>query len=188
MLVQTPTQVVMLVLCVFAGWLLGLASTSGGRKWKSRFKALELEHRRYRTEAERAAQEKDAHIREIEADRDRRIAAIENEHRRNPATAAGTVIPVRTPPGRDAGGSWRDWFGRARDNLSRIEGIDETLERKLNVLGIKSFRDIETLTDDDEAAVEDETQLARGTITRQDWRGQARALRAGGDELDRRRG
>ena len=70
MLFHTPTQYLVLVLCLVAGWLFGLASSSGGRKWRERHHAEEIEHRRYRDETVAELKARDTRIRELEAERD----------------------------------------------------------------------------------------------------------------------
>ena len=39
MLFSTPSQFAVLALVLVAGWFLGLASASGGRKWRERYTA-----------------------------------------------------------------------------------------------------------------------------------------------------
>ncbi|HCB76227.1 MAG TPA: hypothetical protein DEP91_08635, partial [Sphingomonas bacterium] len=43
MLFSTPTQFAVLALCLVAGWLFGLASHPGGKKWKERYRTQEAE-------------------------------------------------------------------------------------------------------------------------------------------------
>lgn len=59
----TVTQWAILALVFVAGWLLGLASHPGGRKWRDRYAA-----------------ERDAHA-QARRDADARIAALETQHR-----------------------------------------------------------------------------------------------------------
>ncbi|WP_204265503.1 hypothetical protein, partial [Enterobacter hormaechei] len=49
---ETATQFAALGLTLVGGWFLGLASRSGGTKWRERYQDEELEHARYRDEAE----------------------------------------------------------------------------------------------------------------------------------------
>ena len=49
---QTPTQFAALALTLFAGWLLGLGSASGGAKWRERYEDEAGDHAGYRHQAE----------------------------------------------------------------------------------------------------------------------------------------
>lgn len=166
---QTPTQFVALALTLFAGWLLGLASTSGGKKWRERLQDAEVDAAAYRHQAEIDLKESSKRIRELEAECDklRSGAAVAA-----PAAAADA----------ESGAGWRGWFGWGRDNLSRIRGIDEARERRLNELGIKTYREIEKMTADDEAALESRLEMEKGAIATEQWREQAALLRAGNEE------
>lgn len=64
MIFSTPTQFAVLALCLFAGWLFGLASSGGGAKWRTRLREVEAEHAAYRKDAE-------ARIADVTRDRDR---------------------------------------------------------------------------------------------------------------------
>ena len=92
-LFSTPTQFAVLALLFVAGWLFGLASHPGGRKWKTRYLA-----------------ERDAHVL-VRKDRDgrntaaeARIAELERENARlakaQPVVApvTTTAVPVATQP------------------------------------------------------------------------------------------
>jgi predicted flap endonuclease-1-like 5' DNA nuclease len=155
---ETGTQFAALALTLVGGWFLGLASRSGGAKWRERYQDEELEHARYRDEAE-------SRIRELE----RELKTLRAQ--------APAPVPVDEP----AGGAWRGWFGWGRDNLARIKGIDEAREKRLNELGIKTYREIEKLAPDDEAALEQRLGAPAGTIGEQGWREQAALLRAGNE-------
>ncbi|MDG2535477.1 hypothetical protein P6144_17580 [Sphingomonas sp. HITSZ_GF] len=156
---ETATQLAGLGLTLVGGWFLGLASRSGGAKWRERYQDEELEHARYRDEAEH------------------RIRALEGELK-----MLRTQAPAPAPATEDTpGGAWRGWFGWGRDNLARIRGIDEAREKRLNELGIKTYREIEKLAPDDEAALEQRLDVPAGTIGEQGWREQAALLRAGNE-------
>lgn len=71
----TVTQWAIVALVFVAGWLLGLASHSGGRKWRERYAAEREAH---------AAARRDA---------DTRVAAVETQHRE--AEARATAAEVR---------------------------------------------------------------------------------------------
>ncbi|WP_046118302.1 NADH:ubiquinone oxidoreductase [Ensifer aridi] len=64
----------------------------------------------------------------------------------------------------------------ASDDLKRIAGIGPKLEQVLNGRGIRRFADIAALSEADVAKLDAEFGLY-GRITRDDWIGQARALK-----------
>jgi predicted flap endonuclease-1-like 5' DNA nuclease len=163
----TPTQIVALVLMLIAGWAFGLASSSGGRRWRERYQ----DEQAARARADTALKEANQRIRELETERDR----LRN--------AAGAT----TPAGAATEPAWRGWFGWGRDNLSRIRGVDPARERQLNDLGVKTYREIETMTGDEEAALEKRLGLPSGTIASEQWREQASLLQGGNDEEHLRR-
>ncbi|MGN5373355.1 hypothetical protein [Sphingomonas hankookensis] len=175
MLFQTPTQFAVLALLLFAGWLFGLASSSGGRKWKQRLRDEEAAHKAYRAEVATDLKARDERLREVEAERDRLASE------RTTATAATTATVAG---GSSAGGGF---FGWGRDNLSRIRGIDADLEHALGQRGIKTYRAIENLSEADERALEDDLRLRPGTIDSERWREQASMLREGHDDDHRSR-
>lgn len=157
---ETATQFAALGLTLVGGWFLGLASRSGGAKWRERYQDEELEHARYRDEAE-------ARIRTLES---------ELKTARAQAPAPPPVAGEEAP-----GSAWRGWFGWGRDNLARIKGIDQAREKRLNELGIKTYREIEKMAPDDEAALEQRLVVPAGTIGEQGWREQAALLGAGNE-------
>lgn len=162
MIFTTPTQLAVLALCLVAGWLFGLASGSGGRRWRERLREVEAEHAAYRKDAE-------ARIRAAEMERDRVVKAS--------PVAAQMVAPAAA-----AHPAGRGFFGWGRDNLSRIRGVDETLEKRINAEGIKTYQQVETMSPEDERDLESRLGLAAGTITREDWRAQAAMLREGRED------
>ncbi len=176
MLFQTPTQFAVLALLLFAGWLLGLASSSGGKKWKQRFRDEEAAHKAYRTEVATELRTRDERLREIEVERDRLA-----KERGTATAAAATTTAAATA---SSGGGF---FGWGRDNLSRIRGIDSDLEHALGQRGIKTYRAIENLSEADERALEDDLRLRPGTIDAERWREQAAMLREGHDDDHRSR-
>lgn len=177
MLFQTPTQFAVLALVLFAGWLFGLASSSGGKKWKQRYREEEAAHKAYRAEVATDLKTRDERLREVEAERDR----LAKER----STAATTAAATAT--GAAAGSGGTGFFGWGGDNLSRIRGIDAELERALSQRGIKTYRAIEGLSEADERALEDDLRLRPGTIDAERWREQAAMLRAGHDDEHRSR-
>ena len=77
----------------------------------------------------------------------------------------------------------KGWFASsARDELTRIRGIDGVLNTRLFSLGVVRFEDIEKLSAEDEMALEQRLALPVGYIAREQWRTQAALLRAGQDE------
>lgn len=179
---QTPTQFTALVLTLIAGWLLGLGSASGGRKWRDLYEEEAGDLASYRHQAEIDLKEANRKIRELSAECEslRKAAAV--------APVAAVAAPVAAVAASDeAGGGWRGWFGWGRDNLSRIRGIDEAREKRLNELGIKTYREIEKMTPDDEAALEQRLEMDKGAIATGEWREQAALLRAGNEDEHARR-
>jgi predicted flap endonuclease-1-like 5' DNA nuclease len=172
---QTPTQFLALALTLFAGWLLGLGSSSGGAKWRERYEDEAGDHAGYRHQAETDLKEANRRIRDLEA---------ECEKLKHSAVEAAAAAPVAAVAAADteSGGGWRGWFGWGRDNLSRIRGIDEAREKRLNELGIKTYREIEKMIADDEAALEQRLEMASGSIASEEWREQAALLRAGNED------
>ncbi|WP_213981218.1 hypothetical protein [Sphingomonas sp. dw_22] len=162
----TPTQIVALLLTLIAGWAFGLASASGGKRWRTRYQDEQVA----RSRADAALKDANSRIRELEAERDRL---------RGPAPVA-TGVAAAEP-------AWRGWFGWGRDNLARIRGVDGPRERQLNDLGIKTYREIETLTGDEEAALEKRLGIPSGTIANEQWREQASLLQSGNDDEHARR-
>jgi predicted flap endonuclease-1-like 5' DNA nuclease len=156
---ETATQFAGLGMSLLGGWFLGLASRSGGSRWRDRLEDAEVEHARYRDQAEA------------------RIKALESEAAALRSQAPAAAAAAEAAPG----AGWRGWFGWGRDNLVRINGIDAAREQRLHELGIKTYREIEKLAPDDERALEERLGTAPGTIAEQGWREQAALLRAGNE-------
>jgi predicted flap endonuclease-1-like 5' DNA nuclease len=166
---HTLTQFAGLGLTLLAGWFLGLATAPGGGKWRDRFHEEESEHVRYRDETSEEIRTKTKRIRDLEAD----VARL----------GRGAPVAAAAEPG----AGWRGWFGWGRDNLVRIRGIDEAREKRLNELGIKTYREIEKMTAEDEAALEQRLGVSGGTIGAEGWREQAALLGAGNEGEHARR-
>ena len=100
-LFSTPTQFLVLALVLVAGWLFGLASHPGGRKWRERYAAERDAHGASR----RAAEQQHA------ADK-ARIAELEREHARLARVAPVTAATIASPVARPAypAGEKRGWF------------------------------------------------------------------------------
>jgi len=72
---QTITQLAALGLTLIAGWFLGLASHSGGRKWRERLEEEEIENAGYRDRAESDLRDAARRIRDLEAENSKLRAA-----------------------------------------------------------------------------------------------------------------
>lgn len=92
-LFSTPTQFAALGLLLIAGWLFGLASHPGGKKWKARYLAERDAH---------AAARKDADSRAAAAEQRAVEAEHENARLVKAAAAAPVVAPVATHASRTA--------------------------------------------------------------------------------------
>jgi len=104
MLFSTSNQYIALLLVLVAGWLLGLASSSGGRKWRERYATEREAHAAARKDADARRAEQDRRIAELERDRERTVAA---------APVASDTAPRRAfaaRPAYPAGGERRGWF------------------------------------------------------------------------------
>lgn len=113
---------------------------------RGKYKRLWRDERQAHADAVKA---QEARIR----DSDARIAELE---RARPATAAPML-------GSDG----------ARDDLSRIKGIDSSRASALNEAGYHRYDQIAGMTAEQEAMMESRLGLAPGTIAQEDWRGQA---------------
>ena len=113
MLSFTIEQWAIVALVFVAGWLLGLASHGGGRKWRERYAAEREAHAQTRKAADARVATAEARTTELQREHDRLRAAA-------PVTAQ-TVTPVRTTmasstarpayaPGEQRG--WFDWGPR----------------------------------------------------------------------------
>ena len=105
----TIDQWIITALVFVAGWLLGLASHSGGRKWRDRYATEREAHAAARKDADTRVAAADARYRDLERDHARLrdatpVAAA-------PVTAA-TVAPPRPVTARPAyaPGERRGWF------------------------------------------------------------------------------
>ncbi|MEG3165902.1 hypothetical protein U1701_14990 [Sphingomonas sp. PB2P19] len=83
-LFSTPTQFAVLALLFIAGWLFGLASHPGGRKWKTRYLAERDAN---------AAARRDGDVRATAAEK--RVAELEHDNARLAETRT-VVAPVTT--------------------------------------------------------------------------------------------
>lgn len=117
MLFTTTTQYVALAVALVAGWLLGLASHPGGRRWKERYAEEREAHAAARREHDARLAEERARAAELERENARlaraapvTAATIAPEaHARAEARAASAATPAY-PAG--SGRGWFDWRNR----------------------------------------------------------------------------
>ncbi|WP_085810465.1 hypothetical protein [Sphingomonas sp. TZW2008] len=115
MLFTTPTQWLALAVALIAGWLFGLASHPGGRKWKQRYAEERDVHGRTRKDYDTRLTERDA-----------RVAELERENGRLASMTAPVAAPAVATPhaplaqtaARPAGtrARWFDWNNRVGTN------------------------------------------------------------------------
>ena len=160
----TTNQWAILFLVFVLGWLLGLVSRSGGKKWK----------RAYEAERDARADEQA----ELDAAR-ARIAELETAPAatvvQKPVVAPADV-PVIEPVAETPTAETLDL---RRDDLARIRGIGAAGERRLNEEGIYLYSDITGLTPEEEIALERRLGADEGYIEQERWRDQAAMLDAG---------
>ena len=159
----TTNQWAILFLVLVLGWLLGLVSRSGGRKWK----------RAYEAERDARAEEQA----ELEAAR-ARVAELEAA---TPVVAAPAVVtPVTEEPvAAEPPVTTTETLDLTRDDLSRIRGIGAAGQRRLNEEGIYRYSDITGLTPAEEAELEQRLGADEGYIEQEQWREQAALLESG---------
>lgn len=124
MLFSTPTQFAVCGLLLIAGWLFGLASHPGGRKWKERYvaerdahaanrKAWDAEHKTLTTQTDDRIATAKTGLDEREAAHRERIAELERENERlRTATpvASDRARPMRSPRPARTDRTSRGWF------------------------------------------------------------------------------
>jgi predicted flap endonuclease-1-like 5' DNA nuclease len=159
----TTNQWAILFLVLVLGWLLGLISRSGGKKWK----------RAYEAERDARADEQA----ELEAARAR---VAELEAATPVATRAVVEEPVAVAPV-----TTTETLDLTRDDLSLIRGIGAAGQRRLNEEGIYRYADITGLTPSEEADLETRLGADDGYIEQEEWREQAALLEAG--QIDQHR-
>lgn len=118
--------------------------------------------------------------RELETERDQWKARAEAARDRIHDLESGAPVTAGT-----AGAIGAAARGK-RDDLSLIRGVGPEGETKLNELGIYSYRDIETLDDRQLAELEGGWGAEPGFVDREHWREQARLLREGKIEEQRK--
>ncbi len=201
MLFTSSEQFVVLAIVLLSGWLIGFASAPSAAKAKRRARAQADSFAAYRGDAEdklRAAQRRSADLtdelatlRADHADAEQTIARLRAAGAKHgdgdaadapiPVTAHPTETPLTTPA-YELPTTPRAWpAGTARDDLTRLHGIDGLLATRLFSLGVMRFEDIEKLSPEDEMALEQRLALPAGYIAREEWRAQAASLRAAGE-------
>jgi predicted flap endonuclease-1-like 5' DNA nuclease len=159
----TTNQWAILFLVLVLGWLLGLVSRSGGKKWKRAYEA----ERDARAEEQAELEAARARVAELEAAEPAPVAIVAEE----PAVSA----PVASAETLDL----------TRDDLSRIRGIGVAGQRRLNEEGIYRYADLTGLTPAEEADLEQRLGADEGYIEQEQWREQAALLEQG--KLDEHR-
>jgi hypothetical protein len=108
MLFTTPTQYAVLALLLVAGWLFGLASASGGQRWRERYAAERDAHAATRRELDAHATAANARVADAERAHADRLAAAEaraaelgreNDRLRTAAPVTAQTIAPATPAG-----------------------------------------------------------------------------------------
>ena len=166
----TLTEWVIVGLVLLFGWILGLMSSSGGKKWRARYdeeKAARADDRVAHAEALKAEQTRYETLEKSHRD-------LERNHRELERSRAATPVAATT-----AAAASTATATSGSDDLARIRGIGPDGRSRLAEEGIHSYHDLETLDDSRADEIERRHGLAPGTIRQEDWRGQARALREG---------
>jgi len=151
-------QWAILFLAFVLGWLLGLVSRSGGKKWKRAY------------EAERDAR--------IEEQQELEAARVRIDELETAAPAVVTPAPV-APVAPVAPTATPETLDLTHDDLSRIRGIGAAGQRRLNEEGIYRYSDLTALTPEEEVALERKLGADEGYIEQERWREQAAMLEAG---------
>ncbi|MGC6328748.1 hypothetical protein [Rhizorhabdus sp. FW153] len=176
----TTNQWIIVALVLLLGWLLGLLTLSGSRKWKKAFQneraarvTADGEVVRLSNEVERLSAERDQRL-AVEKERDallarsaaanERIAELEKYSPAIGSRTAGTIAAAAS--------------GK-RDDLARIYGVGRNGEVRLNELGLHRYVDVIQMSPNDEASLEGWLGMAPGTIAEERWREQADMLRRG---------
>lgn len=196
-----PEQFLLLAVALLGGWLIGYASAPSARKWRRRLRERSASFARYHDDAEDRIRTANRRVADLSARTDARIddrakvertAAVPDpadtgatqEHAAAvfPTTPAPTAAePAPIGPAEPAIPVEGGFTGNARDDLTRIRGIDDALDTRLSDLGVVRFDDIVKLSDEDEMALEQRLALPVGYVAARQWRPQAALLGAGRD-------
>lgn len=173
----TTNQWAILFLVLVLGWLLGLISRSGGKRWRRAYEAERDARAGEQAELEAAR----TRIAELEAARPvaplRKGAAARVQEPVVAPVQEPVVAPVQEPVVAPATAA--DRLDLTRDDLALIRGIGPAGERRLNEEGIYRYSDITGLTADEETALERRLGADEGYIDQEQWREQAAMLEAG---------
>ena len=141
------------------------------QQYQRRYENLKSETDTIRSTAEQLKEELEKErAREVLLKVDSRVEEIEEVQQKNQ-----TVTPDDTPeltPSRFTPATWQ-----TRNDLTLISGIGTGIQKKLYELGIYSFQQISELTPQDIDSVAASLKVFRGRIGRDNWIGQAAALR-----------
>lgn len=119
MLFSTPTQFAVLGLLLIAGWLFGLASHPGGKKWKARYVAERDAHAAARKDGDIRANAAEKRVAELERENARLLKAAPVAAPVVAPVASSTIAPTRADvvqtqsnvrPAYAADGTKRGWF------------------------------------------------------------------------------
>lgn len=163
----TTNQWAILFLVLVLGWLLGLISRSGGKKWKRAYEA----ERDARADEQAELEAARARVAELEAAQPAVVAPAVT----SPVVDKPVTAPVTTTESLDL----------TRDDLSLIRGIGAAGQRRLNEEGIYRYSDITGLTPAEEADLERRLGADEGYIEQEQWREQAALLESG--QIDQHR-
>lgn len=158
--------------CFLIGLAAGYAANRSGAVWRRRFIVERDYYAAYRDQSEALVQEKLRRIARLEA------AVVEAEAIAPPEpgrAAEAFIAPPpqpqpqpQTPPAATP--------APATGPLARLRGMTPELRAALDALGIRTLRDIERLSGEDELALELRLNLPAGYIARHQWRLQAALL------------
>lgn len=152
-------------------------------------RAMKLQGERWQEELTTSQQaladerwESAARIAKLEArleEQETMVALLSADEERAPAVAAEAETPTlaEEPPAEEPPAAEEP----VDDDLEQIRGIGPVLHRKLNEIGVTSFRQIAAWTDDDLVEVARRTRIAAGRIRRDGWVAAASALIDRGD-------
>ncbi|MDO7841005.1 hypothetical protein [Sphingomonas immobilis] len=193
MLFTSPLQLFVLCAVAAGGWLLGFLvhPDSARRRVTIARLSRELEHLRKDSQLRlRDASRAKARLELTKRDLSEKLlaaeAAIEALRPRgddDPLPSPAPIAPLTTPtpapigaatPPEPVGGWLR---GGARDDLTRIDGIDTPTSIRLFALGITRYADLERLSEQEVAQLETRLMLAEGFIAEHGWQRQATLLR-----------
>jgi hypothetical protein len=116
MLFTTPTQWLALAVALIAGWLFGLASHPGGRKWKQRYADERDVHGRNRKDYDARLIERDARIKELERENAQLLKTVPVAAAPVVTTTRAPIVPSAARPASSVRGRWFDWNNRIGPN------------------------------------------------------------------------